>query len=580
MEIRTITRRAQSALEDLNKEFGSLYTRRDFDHKLADLKDAEGMTNYLEVLSELEKMMAVFDIHPKKHMDNAKYYADLLRDVEIPEYEEVRDKMLMAIFKKLPIYASPQDYMKRMVDTLEDPKDGWRDDPLRVRILKQFIKYGDYLQGICHKNANGSIARDIGGKAQIVRYVQEKIGHRPTNQEVWENVDDGIFAKLEGAARDQLRPRGMFGLLKIVNDLAQGYFRMEGNTKRALYYFAIVYNMTYYIGADDNGPEVFDAKTDVDANLFRDYYVNNLMRYLSPEYRSERSRYQADPSGQGINYKNYAEMVYLYYIRKDLTAVEKLQKANDMINELADSGNGGRRLDGGTKTYRGLVHGVAPDGETDVLTVMTLREDEFKAFLKECYDCCITQQVTDKNGKVTYNTINPIQIALEQNTAYELYKETLQTLREDYEITLDKCNYGLMFAELDEMHDYADEFLEKHPDITAKQFKDYTGLLESFDSFIKAKAKGENDSEEENESSLDVKNANDMTRTSLLTALYYLYNAMLEANGSRWRNFKELFEDFRDTVDPQLEEAYYQPLSAKNIFDVMLVFSSYAYMNL
>lgn len=53
--------------------------------------------------------------------------------------------MLLALFAVYKEYPLPEDYMKRIVDRLCGAEDGWENDTLRLRILKQFIKYGNYL---------------------------------------------------------------------------------------------------------------------------------------------------------------------------------------------------------------------------------------------------------------------------------------------------------------------------------------------------------------------------------------------------------------------------------------------------
>lgn len=84
----------------------------------------------------------------------------------------------------------------------------------------------------------------------------------------------------------------------------------------------MVYGMTYYSGF---GSERKDFKSDLEINLFRDYYTNNLIRFISDSYKENLNEYELDPSGQGINYKNFAEMIYLYYISKDCSAEDKVR---------------------------------------------------------------------------------------------------------------------------------------------------------------------------------------------------------------------------------------------------------------
>ena len=42
--------------------------------------------------------------------------------------------------------------------------------------------------------------------------------------------------------------------------------------------------------------------------------------------------------------------------------------------------------------------------------------------------------------------------------------------------------------------------------------------------------------------------------------------------------FPEVFEDYAATINPYLEEARYQPLSEKNIFDMYIVTALYFYL--
>ena len=589
MEVRTITRKAVTALESLNREFGSLYTRKDVDNKLYELKQAEGKSNYPDLLRDLMDIMDAFGISYEIRTNDTAYYEQLLKDCPFPHYEDILDKMMYTMLKKTDEYASPEQFMKRIVDRMEDPADGWAEDPLRVRILKQFIKYGGCLWDISHKevSADGkeTVKQDIGGRPVIQAYIKEKAGlkTRPKPEDLAEYLDciqDDIFDVLEGASKELLKPRARFGLLKIVNDLANGYFRVGGSTKKNLYYFAMVYNMTYFSGAgDDENVTVYDASSDIEANLFRDYYVNNLMRYISGEYRDNISKYEADPSGQGINYKNFAEVICLYYLSKDLPATEKLRRSNDMINALAGSTpKAPKKKFRNTETFRSQY--------VEAQEVLRLSEEDFRRFIREHYDCNTALETYEHNGKKVTNRMNPIQVDTEQNTAWGVYQEILQELKEDYGRNIADCDYGLTFCEPEMLRNEPEEFLAKHPDVTPEQLENYIGLLESVNRFIVAGElhfRSKNDqsgSSSDTDSALSVKGPQDVTRTSVLTAYYYLYNAMNENAVGQWKNFEELFEDFSDGANAYLEEAYYQPLSVKNIFDIMLVFSSYANMNI
>ena len=119
------------------------------------------------------------------------------------------------------------------------------------------------------------------------------------------------------------------------------------------------------------------SKTDIKTNLFRDYYANNLMRFISEMYRGKLCEFELDPSGQGINYKNFAEMIYLYYISKDCSPQDKIRLSSKMIERVRQSRFKQGKIDtekaGGTAFYRNLF-------SEDILS---LPESKFEAFLCE-----------------------------------------------------------------------------------------------------------------------------------------------------------------------------------------------------
>ena len=294
----TITRELENALYELEKEFQSLYTKEDFNRQLVRLHMA-GMTSARpSALSRLYSMLRQAWIPFERGREDA-YYEELVKNAALPGFAELDEKIMQSLYEKFLTYPKPEDYMKRIVDRLEDPKDKWSEDSLRLRILKRFIVYGDYLS-----------AAGKNGKKVIQAYVKKKKGIKkePSVQEVIEGLDDGVFKELKTATKAQKKPDGKFGLLKTADDLAAGKFREGGATKKDLYLFAMVYNMTYYTGRPD---ETIDYERDLEKNLFSDYYTNNLMRFVTEAYKENKlSEFERDPSGQGVNYKNFAEMVY------------------------------------------------------------------------------------------------------------------------------------------------------------------------------------------------------------------------------------------------------------------------------
>lgn len=584
----TITRRMDAVLSGLEDEFKSLCSIGDFKAQLEALKKAGTNSDRPSKLSRLFDMFDSCGIAYERGRDNA-YYEELVKNAALPDSSEVEDRMLYALYTRFSEYPSPENYMERMVNKLCSAEDGWENDTLRVRILKQMVKYGNYL-----KDAG------FGGEKVICDYVKRKIGRKPSNEEVLNDLDDGIFDGLDTATKQQKKPDGKFGLLKAADDLAGGKFRSEGATKRNLYLFAMVYGMTYYAGEKvGKNVEIPDFKTDIETNLFRDYYANNLMRFLSEVYRKKLCEYELDPSGQGINYKNFAEMIYLYYIAKDCSPQDKIKKSSEMIKRVQDKQfKQGKpdleREEGSTVFYRGLFQNEQAD---DLFSedILNLPAEEFEEFLCRHYDCdTFTGSYETKKGMVD-GKIGVFQLGTEQNSAFREYKAILQDLTELLEekgLSLENCNYGLWFADIAAFQKKGYENIcERIPDIDRDKFDEFMELLLGLNSFmgytVDEEISEQNGEQEWTELSkrktkaLFVPSAGSMTRTSLIVAWYYYYNALHENDGKgKWKNFEELFNNFKKGIDVRLETAYYQPLSGKNIFDVLVVFSSYAYLNI
>ena len=68
-----------------------------------------------------------------------------------------------------------------------------------------------------------------------------------------------------------------------------------------------------------------------------------------------------------------------------------------------------------------------------------------------------------------------------------------------------------------------------------------------------------------------------VTRSELI-AIHLNYYISLLSDTDGLDTFPDVFEDYAATIDPYLEEARYQPLSEKNIFDMYVVTALYFYL--
>lgn len=544
---RTYTRKLNKVLNDLDDKFKSICDASAFERKLTQLRNAPQSARPT-VLNELYGMLDRCSIVYERKRET-EYYEQLISMSEIPDAEEIEILFVAELCSKYHEYPTPEQYMLRIVNTLSSSADVWDNDTLRVRILKQFIKYGSYLA-----EAN------FGGRMTVKKYVSEKLNRAVNDNDVLANLDDGIFSCLEDAIRDDLKPKGRYGIIKLADDLASGKFRTGGATRRGLYLFAMVYGMTYTIDSPDR---ITDFKSDIEKNLFTDYYTNNLMRYISDVYKNGLSQFEADPSGQGINYKNFAEMIYLYFINNSkYTPQEKISMSARMIANVQDSASKKISSD---KTQ---AHGTMYYRELFTEDILMLSEDKFEEFIRKNYNCN------------TGGTIGGIQLETSQNTAFTEYQAILSKLKahirerdelpNDDAVSFESCNYGLWFTGV--LFNDIDTLKEKvrvMRGVDEKKFNDFLVVINAVNNFLVP------------ESVLQITNPSLITRTSILAAWYYYFNAIHETDAKGiWDSFETLYNAFKSGIDPILQKSGYQLLNGKNIFDILLTFSSYAFMNL
>lgn len=127
-------------------------------------------------------------------------------------------------------------------------------------------------------------------------------------------------------------------LLRVCNNLAAGNFKTNnGRTRIFLYQFAIMFSMTIVLAYDDQR----DPDRDVVKNLFEDYYCDNMVRFLDSAFADPKfaSTQEREPGGEGINLKNFAEAIYVYYLYRtdlELTPGQRIDHAEKAIEMCID----------------------------------------------------------------------------------------------------------------------------------------------------------------------------------------------------------------------------------------------------
>lgn len=141
-----------------------------------------------------------------------------------------------------------------------------------------------------------------------------------------------------------------YKLLQIADDLSKAKFSSHGKTREYLYLFAIAFGMTS--SGYDEDVRIMDEKTkkralkedprkltDIQKNLFFDYYADNIVNNIKAVSGFGEGGKAAAVDGYGINYKNFAEVTFLWCIdRKDMNAEEKLKMAYDIIDYCKKNG--------------------------------------------------------------------------------------------------------------------------------------------------------------------------------------------------------------------------------------------------
>lgn len=541
-----ITQRLGNTLTQLEQEFGVHYCDRDYRQVLRSMKRSRDgyWDQHLSVLlGMLEK--SGLSCEPGERFDTAHYERAidaLVARKLIPTKEEMGDQLLSICGKlsqEYVKYPAPSAYMERLVNRLS-MDDAWRNDPLRLRILKQFIKYGNYGLPMLSEGS---------AKLKIRRHIGERIGKKSASQKevlaYLDELDDTVFERI-----------GNCGLLNLCQSLASGVFRTNGAAKRDLYLFAFAYNMTYF--SHTQASAVYAEEQDITKNLFQDYYATNLMQYITQTYRDNPTASALDPSDCAINYRNYAEVVCLYYLCQDLTPAEKIRRAYDKIRELTV-----RNLDGqagpaaaprqqpGTIMMRNTIYGTeTAAGSADVQDVMALSEEEFTAFMLDHFDA---------RSRCTGGSGSPFAANPFGHTAAEEFNCMVDSLEANGE--LDENPYGLFFDDV------------RRPGENPVQADPYQMIMNWVDERLR--------------DYLSFRGKPTVGRTTLLAAYYYTFNAASAVPAGEDdelltcspRSFPDHYEAFRRGADALFARVGFAPFSHKNLLDLMIVVSSYLYIN-
>ena len=444
-------------------------------------------------------------------------------------------------------------------------------------------------------------------------------------------------------------------LLKLCNDLANGIFRTKGTTKKYLYYFALMFEMKFSLTEPEDGD-----KTDI-RNMFQDYYNDNLLRFLKDgekekakednkaekeneekENNKKLSTVETEPTGEGINYKNFAETIYLYFLyhkELDMSPGEKIDTAEDMIQQCVNCAPyipGDEKLNKNNKLYTDYYKGNVLENLLrkpleEVVEYVTenylvikdqnnhgimVNSEEKKAFDK--YGKIIEELEQSINGDVDISSREwTIKKLLEErfgqkNKNFSRILELLDDRTRLKSFYLSKNNIRELLEILHILINKDDAitryFIQKNINekgLSSKKIGKKIDVLKNLGFDIEKKDDmyclklSEDDKKDplKNELIECVKNRNcildkeleakirekiiskkRITRSELIILHYYCI-VMTEGRFDRTSTFQEIFEEYSEEINPILKECRYQTLNKKNFFDMYMIIELYFYVS-
>lgn len=433
----------------------------------------------------------------------------------LPSSEYMDRNLLEVLYKVYSIANSPAEQIKKLVRRLGDAE--YQTGSVRLAILKQFLKNTTYhtnpvIQLITeHEKQNGNSLLSANSSSDIYAKLAD------------EYLFDVISKKLSKSDKRK------YHLLSVCDDLEKGRFKANGNTKVALYMFAFAFDMTVFM--DPERDEYIEDR-DIEKNLFADFYSNSLLRFISDDYKNNFRSYEAEPLGDGINYKNFAEVIYLYYLsKKDISISERVNRAEKKISECS--------------TY--VQSGKTSREQKEISLLGT--SDRFTYIYKEM--CSYIVRDLSEEELVPFICNNYI-IDADNNSKAKVMD--------------DSSTYTAAFY----YYRGSDFFEQSFVDVVNEKqyFEDVWGRKDDFIELVKKMI--------EILCSKKIIRDKKISRLDILRMYYYkgLSDDSLEA-----ASLMDIFDDMRIKCNEILGSSRYQEISEKNIFDVFVLIMLYRNIN-
>ncbi len=432
------------------------------------------------------------------------------------------------------------------------------------------IRLDDVLTALTGVNtASESVIKSI---EDIISFLDESL-----------KIADSAVEKLEDQHKQWYKKDGKYGLIKAADDLGSGKFGNATVVREEIYLFALTFGLRFNIFKDMK----LDPKMDFEKVMFRDYYTNNMMRYISESYlQLHKGGEDQNPIGSGINFKNYLEVIFLYHMCDGTkrSPLEKLKAVYNMAENVCKQfkEQGKKTLvssdEKGTKWYIDQIRVPESSEEESVLT----EEDDqsFTLYVAENYDCS-----KDPKSKGVFD------LQAEQNTAMKVYSEMLD--RSGYGIELDK-------EEKKELLDQISDLKREEKPIILDEvdgLKCFENHIEGIRPTIEKLNKGEIKIDDlDGRSKFDVllfeidrdlrnlktkaevSKQKRVSRGDFLKVAYQEY-LIEECDTGIYRSLEEVYEEFTGRCNSSLESAYLMKADDRNLYDLILTYSAYCGLN-
>lgn len=545
-----------------------LYDAEEYDEKLGAL-----IAKYDTSLQNKKACEILGFIYENNHRDREKgvsyYTMNEKQPLLVKELYQYLQERLVAkkteldcVIKKLDEEKDRKSQIGYMKQVIESAKYGWHfwDDDFRKFVCEHSgekidsgiseIEFFEVLSGIMERKPK-KIAKINDSVIESLKL------YKKTKQKLFDGAKDRSRKKVKSPE-----------LLRVCRDLADGRFKTGAEMKEILYIFAFAFDMTIFNGVD---AENYNFSKDIKKQLFEDYYCDNIIRYL---HNYQENGVYEDPAGITIQYKNFVEVVYLYWLSKnsnEFTPYNKLCKAKDMIERIIKAYKQSEKQlstlknpksekyqkakaiadkkDKITMVYRNWFYGNEENmdyyGEMDleINELFAYTPDELESFILDNYDIDMKKHYTGNLSKEAFENAN------EQNSAGIVYNELMDKLR-----SFNVDEFKLEF--------FKDTYVQ------AKEFSvEENEQISKFDKAI----------EKTNNILKDILNnpdENSVTRTKIM--LMYCCAFVYENSDDE---YTEIFEDFAgeyiDGLNEYLYESSYQRFSRKNLLDVMLLYMAF-----